>query len=506
MKARRVPTTFTALIAAGALVVGGGALAWPAAAAAEPGGMAIDGVQPRVERAADGVYEIDSLGASSSDGVISVDDGAVTVDMAKVPSGNGTVVVKRGAIADGTTSVRFTPVEGDVRELAIDDWALAQQGFPTLTQVVFPDGLDALRIGASAFYQYSSAGSTALGEVVFPRDVVSLTIGESAFRQDAREATTLKTVAFPTEAKELVVGDQAFRQKYGTSGGLESVTVPGGLDRLDLGQKAFSLSPSYGAGESLRGIHLDFADGGAPGEARLASGLTDTGSPLHSDPSTWLWLGSASAVQSVFGPEADAADDVRDTAVEHGFALRFDGNAPTDTEPATGLPSDMGFAPMAGSPTPWEQTVPSVAPVRAGFAFDGWNTSADGSGTTVKPGDRVRLEGDASGMTLYAMWTPTDDGGTGGDNGGGSDDDEGSGGGADGDPGSDGAADSGEQSGGGSSASDASDSSQNGSLPVTGGTIGAAALLTALLALAAGILLKRRHASITRTRALNEEN
>ena len=43
---------------------------------------------------------------------------------------------------------------------------------------------------------------------------------------------------------------------------------------------------------------------------------------------------------------------------------------------------------------------------RDGYEFIGWNTSADGSGISYAPGDRITLTTDVT--TLYAQWRPTD--------------------------------------------------------------------------------------------------
>ena len=43
------------------------------------------------------------------------------------------------------------------------------------------------------------------------------------------------------------------------------------------------------------------------------------------------------------------------------------------------------------------------APTRTGYTFAGWNTAADGSGTTYQPGDTY---GENAGMYLYAKWIP----------------------------------------------------------------------------------------------------
>jgi uncharacterized repeat protein (TIGR02543 family) len=39
----------------------------------------------------------------------------------------------------------------------------------------------------------------------------------------------------------------------------------------------------------------------------------------------------------------------------------------------------------------------------AGHTFDGWNTRADGSGSSYKEGDEILVD---RGISLYAMWKP----------------------------------------------------------------------------------------------------
>ena len=45
--------------------------------------------------------------------------------------------------------------------------------------------------------------------------------------------------------------------------------------------------------------------------------------------------------------------------------------------------------------------ISSAAPTREGFQFTGWNTAANGSGTSWAPGSRYTAN---AGMTLYAQW------------------------------------------------------------------------------------------------------
>ena len=50
-----------------------------------------------------------------------------------------------------------------------------------------------------------------------------------------------------------------------------------------------------------------------------------------------------------------------------------------------------------------EATVPTTVPTRDGYTFKGWNTAADGSGTSYSGSDTVTLPGSGT-VTLYAQW------------------------------------------------------------------------------------------------------
>ena len=83
------------------------------------------------------------------------------------------------------------------------------------------------------------------------------------------------------------------------------------------------------------------------------------------------------------------------------YTIDFDANVTIENMPNKIVISSL-------SPTQ-DVVLPSTAPTRAGFAFKGWNTSADGTGTMYQPGDTVHLEADdqdpsASNITLYAIW------------------------------------------------------------------------------------------------------
>jgi len=79
--------------------------------------------------------------------------------------------------------------------------------------------------------------------------------------------------------------------------------------------------------------------------------------------------------------------------------LTYDKNAGTDT--VSDLPTDnksYGYDDLI--------TVSSTTPSRTGYTFNGWNTKADGTGTTYQASSTFSMP-DAN-VTLYAKWTPTD--------------------------------------------------------------------------------------------------
>ncbi len=50
----------------------------------------------------------------------------------------------------------------------------------------------------------------------------------------------------------------------------------------------------------------------------------------------------------------------------------------------------------------WEGIVTIHSPTRTGYSFNGWNTQANGGGTSYAPADSISLSAD---ITLYAQWT-----------------------------------------------------------------------------------------------------
>ena len=83
------------------------------------------------------------------------------------------------------------------------------------------------------------------------------------------------------------------------------------------------------------------------------------------------------------------------------YSVDFDANVTIED-----MPTKITISSVASSET---VTIPTTAPSRTGFAFKGWNTKADGTGTMYQPGDTITLTADdsdptSSQVTLYAIW------------------------------------------------------------------------------------------------------
>ena len=73
--------------------------------------------------------------------------------------------------------------------------------------------------------------------------------------------------------------------------------------------------------------------------------------------------------------------------------ITFDANGGSGTVP-TAISTYVGVA----------NTIPSNSLTRTGYAFNGWNTASDGSGTAYATGSTIAPSGD---VTLYAQWKTT---------------------------------------------------------------------------------------------------
>ena len=80
------------------------------------------------------------------------------------------------------------------------------------------------------------------------------------------------------------------------------------------------------------------------------------------------------------------------------FTISYDANAGTDT--VTDLPSSQTRLLTPGNTV---FAIPSTAPTRSGYTFNGWNTAADGSGTSYAAGSIYTASQTTS--ILYAQWS-----------------------------------------------------------------------------------------------------
>ena len=80
---------------------------------------------------------------------------------------------------------------------------------------------------------------------------------------------------------------------------------------------------------------------------------------------------------------------VRSVMLEFTFTLMFDGNGGEGSMPAVGVRHDDNVI------------IPASTFTREGYYFAGWNTKADGTGTSYKVGEGIKL---TENLTLYAQW------------------------------------------------------------------------------------------------------
>lgn len=100
------------------------------------------------------------------------------------------------------------------------------------------------------------------------------------------------------------------------------------------------------------------------------------------DAGTWTRTGTAKCKYCGFTkPEFE----------EHAFDLSYDLNGSEDKQAADFATVECVI----------ETEVVTDQPVRDGYSFEGWNTAANGSGTSYAAGDKVELDAP---VTLYAQW------------------------------------------------------------------------------------------------------
>lgn len=153
-----------------------------------------------------------------------------------------------------------------------------------------------------------------------------------------------------------------------------------------------------GGGGGLKGYD-NYGGGGGAGSSYPASGATyataSNGGAAGSDG------GDGSITLAAYTPPPTPPDPGGGgSSTPTTVTISLSTNGGTGTAPA--LSGDQGT---------WV-TVPSGAGLsRPGFAFAGWNTAADGSGTSYAPGVSLQLNGD---NTLYAQWQADGSASTGG--------------------------------------------------------------------------------------------
>jgi uncharacterized repeat protein (TIGR02543 family) len=164
----------------------------------------------------------------------------------------------------------------------------------------------------------------------------------------------------------------------------------------------------------------------------LLSNSTKLHAQTHNDVSTipatayrfWDWNNSSSDATTqtnwveVRYESASSLDVILGATVNGGayFSIDFEpslwaANTTTTSSTTNATPHTLSYDPNAGSGSAPSSTTGSgsitTAPAgtgltRTGYTFAGWNTQANGSGTSYQPGDALDLSSD---ITLFAVWT-----------------------------------------------------------------------------------------------------
>lgn len=121
------------------------------------------------------------------------------------------------------------------------------------------------------------------------------------------------------------------------------------------------------------------------------SNSATSGSPVYGNNS------SSSCVPSIGSAGSGGTTPMPELVSLTAYKVIYNGNGST-----------AGFVPVdTRNYSPWSNAavLDNIGNlVRFGYIFSGWNTAADGSGETLKPGETITLE--CNSLTLYAQWNP----------------------------------------------------------------------------------------------------
>jgi uncharacterized repeat protein (TIGR02543 family) len=110
----------------------------------------------------------------------------------------------------------------------------------------------------------------------------------------------------------------------------------------------------------------------------------------------WLFTATVLAAAAAIGCSSPAGDTTTTSATPTTYKVSYDGNGATSGS----APVDSNSYQDGASVTVLDNT---GGLAKTNYAFSGWNTAADGSGTSYAAGDKITV-GSAN-IMLYAKWT-----------------------------------------------------------------------------------------------------
>ena len=233
--------------------------------------------------------------------------------------------------------------------------------------------------------------------VTYDDNVASETIGVPA-QQSGNYATSVTVGSAPSRTGHTFAGwnTQANGQGTAYSAGA-SLTVPASNTVLYAQWNTNTYTVSY---------NLDGGSGTAPASQTAAFNSTVPVSNTTATRIGFTFAGWSSASggqgttysvgDSYTVPATNSWLYARWTAVPYTVAFVANDDA---NNPATGLPANITNRNYQQS-----VTVPGMEPTRPSYVFNGWNTAANGSGTSYTASGTLTMP--AANVTLYAQWVP----------------------------------------------------------------------------------------------------
>ncbi len=168
-----------------------------------------------------------------------------------------------------------------------------------------------------------------------------------------------------------------------------------GSSSVRIGEKLYLYARTTGASDAVRGAEFEITSGGEYAKITEQK-QTNTGGYCYIE---GLKEGGTVTVRaySIIDSDVDCTKTVTVKGELKNYAITYNANGGINAPTATETSSDYDSVNLY---------ITSERPSKAGWTFDGWNTSSDGKGTKYTAGQMVTLTSPSNmSLALYAQWT-----------------------------------------------------------------------------------------------------